>query len=250
VYLIGKLDLATLLPFIAPEAAAQFAKEGKAFYDEEKEEVGGIRTWFALSREGGDFGGQVLLHIKFTPLLGSKLMATAPKEADYPLYSLATADGVSGARRGSTLTPEGGRRNRESVSFKDKARGKVFGVPLSSASAMSDTRFPTPVWECVRYIRACDLKEVGIFRVSGAKNKINEAIKRYNKGEVVALQGIHHATGILKQYFRELPGPAISFHAYESFIKIAKASKGYQFLQSIRQRQWAETLTQYKAHRL
>ncbi|GAB5367546.1 hypothetical protein AAMO2058_001239700 [Amorphochlora amoebiformis] len=212
---VSKIDIPTLLAFLCPLGVQKAAQnmEYLDFEGNEESKSRGLRTWFSFPREGGFPGGEILLHMRFTPINGSKVTTPAEtkesfREKDFSLATLSKPDGMKSASPVSTL-------RLESITRGEKARGKVFGVPLKDAAGLSDTRYPTPVSECVEYVRDCGLREVGIFRV-------DTAVTRYDKGESVGLEDAHQATGVLKQYFRELPDPLIPFKAYSHFLKIAK----------------------------
>ena len=68
----------------------------------------------------------------------------------------------------------------------------------------------------------------GIYRKSGPLTQINKMISQVNKGEEIdfgvgeAQIDIMAVTSVLKQYFRDLPIPVITFDTYEEFMNASR----------------------------
>jgi hypothetical protein len=88
---------------------------------------------------------------------------------------------------------------------------------------------PHIITSVIEYLEASDLLGTdGLYRVSGSKTTINELKQMCIRGEkglsgrFVAMGQPHVATGLLKQYLRELPEPLVPFNVYDEFVRAAK----------------------------
>lgn len=101
---------------------------------------------------------------------------------------------------------------------------KVFGVEIEDATKEGE---PCP--------KLCDFlldyltknkceKVEGIFRVSGRRFLIESLQMDLDQGlelDLTKYQDIHNFSCVLKQYFRELPTPLLTYNLYQDFIKLA-----------------------------
>eukprot|EP01104_Vermistella_antarctica_P010577 TRINITY_DN2831_c0_g1_i1.p1 TRINITY_DN2831_c0_g1~~TRINITY_DN2831_c0_g1_i1.p1 ORF type:complete len:636 (+),score=164.97 TRINITY_DN2831_c0_g1_i1:163-2070(+) len=100
----------------------------------------------------------------------------------------------------------------------------VFGVPLEvllEREGRTERGVPLLVEDIITYLRNVALNTEGLFRISGNAGKINEHIKNCNTGKPPPAKHmpIHEAAGLLKQYFRDLPNPVLTFDLYEPLLK-------------------------------
>mmetsp|Transcript_8856 Transcript_8856/g.14355 ORF Transcript_8856/g.14355 Transcript_8856/m.14355 type:complete len:581 (-) Transcript_8856:721-2463(-) len=209
----------------------------------------GLRTWFSLRRENGNgCGGEVLLHIRFKPLHNAKVIRNTLKSNSKPDTPLASLTFQSSNSLGSPIRTDYTSTSRfstlrlseKSSRFStlrlaeekgmEAARPKsyIFGAELKESNLQSDTKYPIPVLQCIRYIRQHGLKEEGIFRISGNKKLVELAIRQYDQGIPVEIVQTSQATEILKRYFRELPSPLIHSELYPRFLRLAKAVKQFE----------------------
>jgi len=95
---------------------------------------------------------------------------------------------------------------------------KVFGVKIDSRS--SDVPEHLELW---LNILETDLTVEGLFRVNGATTKINKLRTAIEEGEEVDYRQYtpHDIAGLVKMYFRDLPGPLIPLDLYDCFIAAA-----------------------------
>ena len=84
---------------------------------------------------------------------------------------------------------------------------------------------PHIITSVIEYLEASRLLNTdGLYRVSGSKTTINDLKSMCMRGEkglsgrFVSMQLPHVATGLLKQYLRELPEPLIPFNSYHEFV--------------------------------
>jgi len=102
-------------------------------------------------------------------------------------------------------------------------KGPIFGVRLRELVSDKE-KIPFIIEDCIKYMDA-NLDVVGIFRLSGNKNEMDQYMAQYDQGKRVNLSQIndpHCVAGIMKQFFREMPEPLCTFELYESFTSTAE----------------------------
>jgi hypothetical protein len=104
----------------------------------------------------------------------------------------------------------------------------MFGVPLKATIAQEghESMVPFIVRCCVAHIlKGNHLHREGIFRLSGAKPEIDALKVCFESGveancyEAIQKADLDAVTGVLKQYFRELPDPLFTFQNHGKFVK-------------------------------
>eukprot|EP01119_Soliformovum_irregulare_P014656 TRINITY_DN4018_c0_g1_i1.p1 TRINITY_DN4018_c0_g1~~TRINITY_DN4018_c0_g1_i1.p1 ORF type:complete len:984 (+),score=292.65 TRINITY_DN4018_c0_g1_i1:46-2997(+) len=111
-------------------------------------------------------------------------------------------------------------------STKEDNSTKVFGRNLEELMAQQQTKFPSlrvPVFlqDALQFILLRGLGTEGIFRISGDKGLMDTLKKEIDKGE--RLNGsrqmdINDVTGLVKSFFRELPGGIFSNTNFEQLV--------------------------------
>eukprot|EP00009_Paramoeba_aestuarina_P016891 CAMPEP_0201523970 /NCGR_PEP_ID=MMETSP0161_2-20130828/21032_1 /ASSEMBLY_ACC=CAM_ASM_000251 /TAXON_ID=180227 /ORGANISM="Neoparamoeba aestuarina, Strain SoJaBio B1-5/56/2" /LENGTH=263 /DNA_ID=CAMNT_0047923213 /DNA_START=133 /DNA_END=921 /DNA_ORIENTATION=+ len=83
------------------------------------------------------------------------------------------------------------------------------------------TGIPPLVEDCIAQIRERGLQEDGILRVSGSAAQIKDLQNLYRKGKRQDLSNvyIHTVGGVLKNYFRDMEKPILTFEAYDDFLQ-------------------------------
>lgn len=224
---------------------------------------GGIRTWFGLSAgagSGGGAGGALLLHVRFNPTRGSRVVLRPQArefgpgwDMDSSFSSRLSSGRQSGKRNDLKMTHSGatpaGLQGTDTTTLmfdNPPPHTRVFGMSLAHGVAASDTRFPAPVSDCVSYIRACGLREEGVFRLSGSKSTVDRVCAHYDKGHAAPIPDVHTAAGVLKAYFRGLhPEPLIPRTFHSRFAGVASRFSRVQALASS-----AETLLSARDERV
>jgi len=108
--------------------------------------------------------------------------------------------------------------------------GLVFGVKLEDLvnSDENPSLIPPVVKKCVEFLRLeKNLREEGILRIPGGKQRIESYIKEFDEGKDVVFDKVdpHVVAGILKQYFRELPEPIIPPRNNDEILKVLEMWK-------------------------
>ncbi|XP_067843135.1 rho GTPase-activating protein 7 isoform X1 [Heptranchias perlo] len=117
--------------------------------------------------------------------------------------------------------------------YKDR---NVFGVPLLVNVQRSGHPLPQSIQQAMRYLRNQCLDQVGLFRKSGVKSRI-QALRQMNETctDNVNYEGqsAYDVADMLKQYFRDLPEPLMTSKLSETFLQIYQYVPKDQRLQAI-----------------
>uniref|UniRef100_A0A673WBJ2 Rho GTPase-activating protein 29 n=1 Tax=Salmo trutta TaxID=8032 RepID=A0A673WBJ2_SALTR len=109
-----------------------------------------------------------------------------------------------------------------------QGRLHLFGVDFTQAARNNPDGIPFIIRKCTSEIenRALDIK--GIYRVNGAKSRVEKLCQAFENGkDLVELSDLypHDISNVLKLYLRQLPEPLILFRFYNDFIGLAKESQ-------------------------
>nr|NXO03350.1 STA13 protein [Rhinopomastus cyanomelas] len=117
--------------------------------------------------------------------------------------------------------------------YRDKA---VFGVPPIVNVQRTGQPLPQSIQQAMRYLRSQCLDQVGIFRKSGVKSRI-QALRHMNETspEHVSYKGqsAYDVADLLKQYFRDLPEPIFTSKLTDTFLQIYQYVSKEQQLQAV-----------------
>ncbi|XP_078401455.1 stAR-related lipid transfer protein 13-like isoform X3 [Cetorhinus maximus] len=117
--------------------------------------------------------------------------------------------------------------------YKDK---NVFGVPLIVHVQRTGQPLPQSIQQAMRYLRSHCLDQVGLFRKSGAKSRI-QALRQMNEASPDNVsyedQCAYDVADMLKQFFRDLPDPLLSSKLGETFLHIYQYVPKEQCLQAV-----------------
>lgn len=112
------------------------------------------------------------------------------------------------------------------IKVRDYKDRNVFGVPLQVIVQRTGQPLPQGIQQAMRYLRNQCLDQVGLFRKSGVKSRI-QALRQMNEasgadGGGVSYEGqsAYDVADMLKQYFRDLPEPLLTSKLSETFLQI------------------------------
>ncbi|XP_047189823.1 rho GTPase-activating protein 7 isoform X2 [Scophthalmus maximus] len=112
------------------------------------------------------------------------------------------------------------------IKVRDYKDRNVFGVPLQVIVQRTGQPLPQGIQQAMRYLRSQCLDQVGLFRKSGVKSRI-QALRQMNEasgadGGGVSYEGqsAYDVADMLKQYFRDLPEPLLTSKLSETFLQI------------------------------
>lgn len=111
-------------------------------------------------------------------------------------------------------------RKIKAPDYKDKT---VFGVPLLLSLQRNGQALPKCIQAALRWLRVNALDQVGIFRKSGVRSRIQKLkLMAEVQGENISYEGqqAYDVADMVKQYFRELPEALLTNKLSETFIAI------------------------------
>ncbi|CAL8351603.1 unnamed protein product [Lota lota] len=117
--------------------------------------------------------------------------------------------------------------------YKDK---NVFGVPLIVHVQRSGQPLPLSLQQALRYLRSQCLDQVGLFRKSGVKSRI-QALRQMTESSPDNVnyqdQSAYDVADMVKQFFRDLPEPLLTSKLGETFLHIYQYVSKDQRLQAV-----------------
>ncbi|XP_069738542.1 stAR-related lipid transfer protein 13 isoform X1 [Phaenicophaeus curvirostris] len=117
--------------------------------------------------------------------------------------------------------------------YKDK---NVFGVPLIVHVQRTGQPLPQSIQQALRYLRSNCLDQVGLFRKSGVKSRI-QALRQMNENSPENVnyedQSAYDVADMVKQFFRDLPEPLLTSKLGETFLHIYQYVPKEQRLQAV-----------------
>uniref|UniRef100_A0A3P9NTZ1 Rho GTPase-activating protein 7 n=1 Tax=Poecilia reticulata TaxID=8081 RepID=A0A3P9NTZ1_POERE len=112
------------------------------------------------------------------------------------------------------------------IKVRDYKDRNVFSVPLQVIVQRTGQPLPQGIQQAMRYLRNQCLDQVGLFRKSGVKSRI-QALRQMNEangadggGANYEGQSAYDVADMLKQYFRDLPEPLLTSKLSETFLQI------------------------------
>ncbi|KAM9333416.1 rho GTPase-activating protein 29 isoform 2-T2 [Pholidichthys leucotaenia] len=109
-----------------------------------------------------------------------------------------------------------------------QGRLHLFGIDFIQAAKNSPDGIPFIIRKCTSEIENRALNIKGIYRVNGAKSRVEKLCQAFENGkDLVELSDLypHDISNVLKLYLRQLPEPLILFRYYNDFIGLAKESQ-------------------------
>ncbi|KAJ8278008.1 hypothetical protein GJAV_G00082730 [Gymnothorax javanicus] len=101
----------------------------------------------------------------------------------------------------------------------------LFGIDFTQAAKNNPDGIPFIIKKCTSEIENRALNIKGIYRVNGAKSRVEKLCQAFENGkDLVELSDLypHDISNVLKLYLRQLPEPLILFRYYNDFIGLAK----------------------------
>ncbi|XP_068176654.1 rho GTPase-activating protein 7 isoform X2 [Antennarius striatus] len=126
------------------------------------------------------------------------------------------------------------------IKVRDYKDRNVFGVPLQVIVQRTGQPLPQGIQQAMRYLRNQCLDQVGLFRKSGVKSRI-QALRQMNESSGTDGGGVNYegqsaydVADMLKQYFRDLPEPLLTSKLSETFLQIYQYMPKDLRLQAVR----------------
>ncbi|XP_037386917.1 rho GTPase-activating protein 29 isoform X4 [Pygocentrus nattereri] len=109
-----------------------------------------------------------------------------------------------------------------------QGRLHLFGIDFAQAAKNSPDGIPFIIKKCTSEIESRALNIKGIYRVNGAKSRVEKLCQAFENGkDLVELSDLypHDISNVLKLYLRQLPEPLILYRYYNEFIGLAKEAQ-------------------------
>ncbi|XP_049332697.1 rho GTPase-activating protein 29 isoform X2 [Astyanax mexicanus] len=109
-----------------------------------------------------------------------------------------------------------------------QGRLQLFGIDFAQAAKNSPDGIPFIIKKCTSEIESRALSIKGIYRVNGAKSRVEKLCQAFENGkDLVELSDLypHDISNVLKLYLRQLPEPLILYRYYNEFIGLAKEAQ-------------------------
>ncbi|KAM9718462.1 rho GTPase-activating protein 29-like isoform 1-T1 [Menidia menidia] len=106
-----------------------------------------------------------------------------------------------------------------------QGRLQLFGIDFAQAAKNSSDGVPFIIKKCTSEIESRALNIKGIYRVNGAKSRVEKLCQAFENGkDLVELSELspHDISNVLKLYLRQLPEPLILYRFYNDIIGLAK----------------------------
>ncbi|KAB2577938.1 Rho-type GTPAse-activating protein 2 [Lasiodiplodia theobromae] len=98
----------------------------------------------------------------------------------------------------------------------------LFGSDLSERCEFEKATIPSIVRRCIQEVELRGVDVEGIYRKSGGSGQVNQVRLGFEKDAEYDISDpdldIHAVTSALKQYFRRLPNPLITFEVYDELL--------------------------------
>jgi hypothetical protein len=129
-------------------------------------------------------------------------------------------------------------------------RAALFGSDLAVRCAHENRDIPSIVIRCVQEVELRGMDVEGVYRKSGGSGQVNLVKAGFEKNDDYDVSDpdleIHAVTSCLKQYFRRLPVPLITFDVYDTLLDAARTEDREK--RATRMREAVQTLP--RSHRL
>jgi len=154
-----------------------------------------------------------------------KLKSSAQKE-----YTKATTKIQERNNRGES-------RDRKN---KEENKNSIFGVDLDELCERENAVIPYFVLDSINFLKETgSIDIVGLFRISGNGNVVNEVKQFIDIGDRVDFStfdfnGPHVVTGLLKMFLRQLPDPLITHRFFEQFVAAGNIVPEHKAIEKIK----------------
>ncbi|KAJ1033974.1 hypothetical protein NDA16_000182 [Ustilago loliicola] len=113
----------------------------------------------------------------------------------------------------------------------DNAGPSMFGRSLTEQAAHESRDVPLIVEKCIQAVEAFGMDYEGIYRKSGGTSQLKVITQLFERGNAFDLEDtdrfndVSAITSVLKNYFRELPEPLLTFELYDELIKVVESKQ-------------------------
>ncbi|XP_077081520.1 rho GTPase-activating protein 29 isoform X2 [Siphateles boraxobius] len=121
----------------------------------------------------------------------------------------------------------------------------LFGIDFAQVAKNSPDGIPFIIKKCTSEIESRALNIKGIYRVNGAKSRVEKLCQAFENGkDLVELSDLHphDISNVLKLYLRQLPEPLILYRYYNDVIGLAKETQNLDETDSAKEKSPGEQL--------
>lgn len=115
----------------------------------------------------------------------------------------------------------------------------LFNTDLTVRCDMEKSHIPSIVSRCIQEIELRGMDIEGIYRKSGGSGQVNQIRMGFEQTNDYDLSDpdldVHSITSALKQYFRRLPTPLITFEVYDSLLAAAQVQDETRKIQLLKE---------------
>ncbi|XP_005163371.1 rho GTPase-activating protein 29 isoform X2 [Danio rerio] len=126
-----------------------------------------------------------------------------------------------------------------------QGRLHLFGIDFAQVVKNSPDGIPFIIKKCTSEIESRALTIKGIYRVNGAKSRVEKLCQAFENGkDLVELSDLHphDISNVLKLYLRQLPEPLILYRYYNDVIGLAKETQNMDKTDSAKEKSAGEQL--------
>lgn len=111
----------------------------------------------------------------------------------------------------------------------DNTGPSMFGRSLAEQAAHEGRDVPLIVEKCIQAVEAFGMDYEGIYRKSGGTSQLKVITQLFERGNTFDLEDtdrfndVSAITSVLKNYFRELPEPLLTFELYDELIRVVES---------------------------
>lgn len=123
----------------------------------------------------------------------------------------------------ATPVPKSSSANNVVSSLAPEAPSTLFGSDLTERADWERRQIPTVVTRCIEEVELRGMDQEGIYRKTGGNSQINMIKDGFERNESFDISDpdwdITAVTSVLKQYFRKLPTPLLTFEVYDRILE-------------------------------
>jgi len=127
------------------------------------------------------------------------------------------------------LRPGNGMKSNSATNLELVDGSVLYGSDLVARCEFEGRVIPSIVTRCIQEVEWRGMEVEGIYRKSGGAGQVKSVQQGFEKDANHDISDadldIHAVTSAMKQYFRKLPNPLITFEAYEQFLEAGQAPK-------------------------
>ncbi|KAL7915929.1 GTPase [Trichoderma velutinum] len=131
--------------------------------------------------------------------------------------------GFFGKKNAATKTGLAAQANIVVAQAAPEPASSLFGSELPERCEYEHRQIPSVVTRCIEEVELRGMDQEGIYRKTGGNSQINQIKDGFDKDEDYDISDpdmdITAVTSVLKQYFRKLPNPLLTFDVYEKVLE-------------------------------